>query len=59
VLTEQDKVLGDIRLSKSNGKERIEFSIDATRHEHSELTNYFRREPGLSNIQAVAGPEIE
>ena len=59
VLTEQDKVLSGMRLSKSNGKERIEFSVDATRNEHSELMNCFRQEPGLESIQATAGPEIE
>ena len=59
VLTEQDKVLSGMRLSKSNGKERIEFSVDATRNEQSELMNCFRQEPGLGSIQATAGPEIE
>jgi putative Mg2+ transporter-C (MgtC) family protein len=59
VLTEQDRELSGMRLSKSNGKERIEFRVDATRNEHSELMNSFRQEPGLGNIQAVPGPEIE
>jgi len=59
VLAEQEKQLSGMRLSKSNGKERIEFRVEATRHEHSELMNCFRQEPGLGGIQAAAGPEIE
>jgi putative Mg2+ transporter-C (MgtC) family protein len=59
VLAEQDKELSGMRLSKANGKERIEFSVGATRHEHSELLNCFRQEPPLAGIQAAAGPDIE
>ena len=59
VLADQDKELSGMRLSKIDGKERIEFSVGGTRSEQTELLNCFRQEPGLSNIQSLAGPDIE
>jgi putative Mg2+ transporter-C (MgtC) family protein len=59
VLTDQDKELSGMRLSKVNGKERIEFSVGATRSEQAELLRCFRESPGLANIESSAGPEID
>jgi putative Mg2+ transporter-C (MgtC) family protein len=59
VLEAQDKELRSMRLSKLDGKERIEFSVGATRSEQAELLRCFRQEPGLGNMESTAGPEIE
>jgi len=59
VLTDQDKELSGMRLSKVEGKERIEFSVGATRSEQADLLNNLRQAPGLGNIESTAGPEIE
>jgi putative Mg2+ transporter-C (MgtC) family protein len=59
VLADQDKELSSMRLTKLDGRERIDFSVGTTRAEHAELLNGFRREPGLGDIESVPGPEIE
>lgn len=59
VLAEQDKELSSMRLSKMNGKERIEFSVGGTRNEHAELLSCFRQEPTLAGIEGAAGPDID
>ena len=59
VLGEQDKELSGMRMSKVNGKERIEFGVAATRSEHAELLKYLRQEPGLSTMESAAGPEVD
>jgi putative Mg2+ transporter-C (MgtC) family protein len=59
VLEDQDKQLSGMRLSKVDGKEKIEFSVGATRSEHMDLLSNLRQAPGLSNIEAASSPEIE
>jgi putative Mg2+ transporter-C (MgtC) family protein len=59
VLTDQDKELSSMRLSKINGKERVEFSVGATRSDQAELLRCFRQDPGLGSVESSAGPEIE
>jgi putative Mg2+ transporter-C (MgtC) family protein len=59
VLEEQSKQLSGMRLSRGDGKERIVFSVGATRTEHHDLLNSLRQSSGLSGVEATAGPEIE
>jgi putative Mg2+ transporter-C (MgtC) family protein len=59
VLADQDKELNSMRLSKIDGKERVEFSVGATRSDQAELLRCFRLEPGLANLESAPGPEIE
>jgi putative Mg2+ transporter-C (MgtC) family protein len=58
-LEEQDKELRSLRLNKVNGRERVSFSVGATRSEHAELLERLRRCPDLGNLQSTPGPEIE
>jgi putative Mg2+ transporter-C (MgtC) family protein len=59
VLEEQSKGLSGMRLSKVDGKERIVFSVGATRSEHHDLLNSLRQSSSLHGMEATAGPEIE
>ncbi|HKD45613.1 MAG TPA: MgtC/SapB family protein [Candidatus Angelobacter sp.] len=58
-LEEQAKELRSLRLNKVNGKERVSFSVGATRSEHAELLERLRQCPELGNLQSTPGPEIE
>jgi putative Mg2+ transporter-C (MgtC) family protein len=58
-LEDQDKELSSLRLSKINGKERVVFSVGATRSEHQDLLNRLRQAEDLRNVEASPGPEIE
>ncbi len=58
-LEDQDKKLSGLRLSKANGKERVVFSVGATRSEHQELLNCLRQSEDLRDVEASPGPEIE
>lgn len=59
VLTEQDKELSSMRISKIDGKERIDFSVGGTRSEHAQLLDCFRLEPALATIQSAPGPDLD
>jgi putative Mg2+ transporter-C (MgtC) family protein len=59
VLEDQGKELSGMRLSKVDGKERIVFSVGATRNEHQQLLNNLRQSNDLRGVEATAGPEIE
>src|SRR6516162_9655589 len=49
-LEEQDKTLSGMRMSKVDGKERITFSVAATRSEHQELMACLRQFANLRDI---------
>lgn len=58
-LEDQDKELSGLRLSRADGKERVVFSVGATRSEHQELLNRLRQSEDLRNVEASPGPEID
>ena len=58
-LEEQDKTLSGMRMSKVNGKERIVFSVAATRSEHKELMDCLRQSDDLRNFETETGLELD
>jgi putative Mg2+ transporter-C (MgtC) family protein len=58
-LEEQDKTLSGMRMSKVNGKERIVFSVGATRSEHKELMDCLRQSDDLRNFETETGLELD
>jgi putative Mg2+ transporter-C (MgtC) family protein len=59
MLEDLGKVMESVRLSRTNGKERIVFSVGGTRSEHKELMDRLRQSPDLMNFETTAGPETE
>jgi putative Mg2+ transporter-C (MgtC) family protein len=59
ILEAQGKQMRGMRLSRTNGKERFEFSVDGTLKEHRELMDQLRQADGLSNIRSTPGAETE
>jgi putative Mg2+ transporter-C (MgtC) family protein len=58
-LEEQSRELRSMRLIKLNGKEKIVFSVAATRKEHKELLDCLRQSEDLRNLKTEPGIEIE
>jgi putative Mg2+ transporter-C (MgtC) family protein len=58
-LEEQDKTLSGMRMSKVNGKERIVFSVGATRSEHKELMDCLRQSDDLRNFETETGLDLD
>ena len=58
-LEEQDKTLSGMRMSKVNGKERIVFSVAATRVEHKGLMDCLRQSDDLRNFETEPGIELD
>jgi putative Mg2+ transporter-C (MgtC) family protein len=58
-LEEQSRELSSMRLIKLNGKEKIVFSVAATRKEHKELLDCLRQSEDLRNLKTEPGIEIE
>jgi putative Mg2+ transporter-C (MgtC) family protein len=58
-LEDQDKELSGMRLSKTNGKEKIVFSVAATRSEHKELMDCLRQSDDLRNFETEPGIEVD
>jgi putative Mg2+ transporter-C (MgtC) family protein len=58
-LEDQDKELSSLRLGKVDGKERVMFSVGATRNDHQELLNRLRQTPDLRDVDATPGPEVD
>lgn len=59
VLESQDKELMGVRLGKEAGKDRVMFTVAATRSERQDLLDGFRQCEGLLNVQATSGVEID
>jgi putative Mg2+ transporter-C (MgtC) family protein len=59
ILEDQNKEMHGVRLSRTNGKERIVFNVDGTRSEHKALINRFRLSDDLKNFETVAGVETD
>jgi putative Mg2+ transporter-C (MgtC) family protein len=58
-LEDQDKELSSLRLSRVDTKERVLFSVGATRNDHEELLNRLRQVPNLRDVDSTPGPEVE
>jgi len=58
-LEEQNKELSSMRMNKLDGKEKIVFSVAATRSEHRELANCLRQFEDLRGVETEPGIEIE
>jgi len=58
-LEEQSRELSSMRLIKLNGKEKIVFSVAATRKEHKDLLDCLRQSEDLRNLKTEPGMEIE
>jgi len=48
-----------MRLSKTGGKQKLVFSVDATRRQQKNLMREFRQSDDLRGYDATAGPEHE
>jgi putative Mg2+ transporter-C (MgtC) family protein len=59
ILEDQGKEMKGMHLSRSNGKEKLAFSVAGTRNEHKELTSRLRQSDGLKNLQTVAGLDLD
>jgi putative Mg2+ transporter-C (MgtC) family protein len=59
ILEEQGKEMQGMRLSRTNGKERLVFTVDGTRNEHRELANRLRQSDDLRNLETTEGLETE
>jgi putative Mg2+ transporter-C (MgtC) family protein len=59
ILEEQGKEMQGMRLSRTNGKERLVFSVDGTRSEHDELAGRLRQSDDLHNLETSEGIETE
>ena len=58
-LEEQSRELSSMRLIKLNGKEKVVFSVAATRKEHKELLDCLHQSEDLRNLKTEPGIEIE
>jgi putative Mg2+ transporter-C (MgtC) family protein len=58
-LEEQSRELSSMHLIKLNGKEKIVFSVAATRKEHKELLDCLHQSEDLRNLKTEPGIEIE
>jgi len=58
-LEEQSRELSSMRLTKLDSKEKIVFSVAATRKEHKELLDCLRQSEDLRNLKTEPGMEIE
>src|SRR6476660_9249388 len=59
ILEDHGKEMQGLRLSRTNGKEKMVFSVDATRSEHTELARRLRQSQALRNLETVEGYETE
>lgn len=57
LLEDSDATLQGMRMSKVEGKEKLIFSVDATRVEHKQLTDRFQESDDLRNFVATPGLE--
>lgn len=57
LLEDTDATLQGMRMSKVEGREKLIFSVDATRVEHKQLTDRFQESDDLRNFVATPGLE--
>jgi len=59
VLEDLGKEMDSLRLSKTDGKQRIFFAVGGTRSEHKEMMVRLRQSADLQDFEVTAGREIE
>lgn len=59
ILEEQGKEMQGLRLNRTNGNERLVFTVDGTRSEHRELAGRLRRSSDLRLLETTEGLETE
>ena len=59
ILEDHGKEMQGLRLSRISGKEKLVFSVDGTRSEHTELARRLRQSEDLRNLETVEGYETE
>ena len=59
ILEDYNKEMHGVRLSRSNGKERVVFSVEGTNSEHKSICNKFRLSDDLKSFETVQGAELE
>ena len=59
ILEDHGKEMQGLRLSRTNGKEKMVFSVDGTRSEHNELARRLRQSEDMRNLETVEGYETE
>ncbi|HZU33998.1 MAG TPA: MgtC/SapB family protein [Candidatus Angelobacter sp.] len=59
IIDKQGKELHGLHLARGNGKQRIDFSVEATRHEHKELMETLRGSETLKNFEFRYGYDDE
>ena len=59
ILEDNNKEMHGVRLSRTNGKERIVFKVDGTHNEHKALVSRFRLSDDLKNFETIVGAETE
>ena len=48
-----------LHLNRREGKQRLTFSVDATRHEHKELMDALHKADGVSDFEVTSGPDFD
>ncbi|MGC2694366.1 MAG: MgtC/SapB family protein [Candidatus Angelobacter sp.] len=59
LMDRQGKELHGLHLAHGDGKQRLSFSVDATRREHKELMDALRQSDVLKNFEAKSGIETD
>lgn len=59
IIDQQGRELRGLHLSRGEGKQRLSFSVDATRHQQAKLMEALRHSEVLKNFEVRAGLDIE
>ena len=59
IIDKMGKELHGLHLARGEGKQRLSFSVDATRHEQKELMDALRKSDTLKNFEVRAGLDID
>jgi putative Mg2+ transporter-C (MgtC) family protein len=59
ILEEQNKEMHGMHLSRSNGKERLTFTVACTRNGHKELMSRLRQSDDLKNLETTPGVDLD
>ena len=59
ILEGQGKEMKGMHLSRTNGKEKLIFSVEGTRNEHRQLAAQLRQSENLRNLETTAGLDLD
>ncbi len=59
IVDQSGKVLRNLRLSRTDGRQQLAFSLEATREEHKQLMDTMHQSEALKNFEVKAGPEAD